>query len=309
MRLSPAAPALYALHVDTAAQDGTVSHEVCRNSGFLGVGWGAGSEPLDWASYERRAIERDGRVHAAVREIHDLPLGALIWTRDLTDGVYYLAKVTGPWRYLHGQAAQDCGMQNVRPVRMVACEPAAVPAGIAGCFVGGWVIRRIYDQHAARRSALLFEQLTGELGDRRLTLDEVLTSYLDDRDVRHHVHAYLQQKFSYLLRRPARRLGDAGWEDVLCDSDGGHAVVRARHGWSRVPRDADSFPTHAVDEVFVFSPTGTYGPAPAPNVTELDYHEIVEFMRNHASQLPHKVQQWLSLGLIDASLAAAGSAL
>lgn len=66
-------PALYALLVECAADNGAVSHEVCRDRGFLGVGWGVASEPLDWPTYERRAIEQHGFVHAAVRAIHDIP--------------------------------------------------------------------------------------------------------------------------------------------------------------------------------------------------------------------------------------------
>jgi hypothetical protein len=73
-------PALYALHAAAATGDRAVALEACRDGGFLGVGWGVGAEALDWPSYERQAIERDGAVHGAVREIHDLLDGALIWT-------------------------------------------------------------------------------------------------------------------------------------------------------------------------------------------------------------------------------------
>ena len=291
---SPAAPALYALLIDAADEVREVPLKLCRAGGFLGVDWEVGSEPLDWPSYERRAIERDGVVHAAVREIYDLPDGALIWTRDCDDGVYYLAKVTGPWQYLHDHAADSCGMHNVRPVRMVACESASqVPSSIVGCFIGGWVIQRIYDELAARQSASLFDELTGESGEGRPTLGEVLTSYLDDRDLLDLVRVYLQKRFGYLVRRPARRATMVGWEDVLCDSFGRQAIARARRGWSVVPRAA-SLPTEAVDQVFVFSPTGTYGPDPAPNVTQLDHDDIIEFMSSERRILPPSVEHWVS---------------
>lgn len=254
-----------------------------------------GSEPLDWPSYERRAIERDGVVHAAVQEIYDLPEGSLIWTRDPDDGVYYLAEVTGPWQYLHGHAAESSQMYNVRPVRMVACESASqVPSSIFGCFVGGWVIQRIDDELAARQSASLFAELTGEGGEGRPTLDEVLTSYLDDRDVLDLVRVYLQRRFGYLVRPPARRPAMLGWEDVLRDRVGRKAIVRARCGWSVVPRVAASLPSGAVDQVFVFSPTGTYGPDPAANVSELDYDDVIEFMRSERRTLPPSVEHWVS---------------
>lgn len=299
---SSAAPALYALCVDAAAEDREVPLELCRVGGFLGVGWEMGSEPLDWPSYERRAIERDGVVHAAVQQIYDLPEGALIWSRDPDCGVYYLAKVTGPWQYLHGHAAESSRMHNVRAVRMVACESASqVPSSIVGCFVGGWVIQQIYDELAARQSALLFAELTGDWDEGRPTLDDMLTSYLDDRDVLDLVRAYLQETFGYPVRRPARRR-TLGSEDVLRDSFGHEAIVRARRGGSVVRCTAASLSTGAVDQVFVFSPTGTYGPDPAPNVTQLDHDDVIEFMRSERRILPPSVQHWVSRASDDVPL-------
>ena len=300
---SCAAPALFALLVDAAAEDREVPLEICRAGGFLGVGWEMGSEPLDWPSYQRRAIERDGVVHAAVQEIYDLPAGALIWTRDPDDGVYYLAKVTGPWQYLRGDAAESSRMHNVRRVRMVACDSTSqVPSSIVGCFVGGWVIQRIYDEVVARQSASLFAELTGEWGGGRPTLDDVLTSYLDDRDVLDLVRAYLHRTFGYLIRRPARRRTVAGSEDVLRDSFGREAVVRARRGGSAVSCIAASLATGAVDQVFVFSPTGTYGPNLAPNVTQIDRDDVIEFMRGERRILPPGVRHWVSRASDDVPL-------
>ncbi len=124
METQPPVPALYALMIESAADD-SAALDLCRDHGFLGVGWGVGHQPLDWEGYEQRAIERNGAVHAAVREIYELPVGALIWARARAGGDYYLAKVTGPWRYLHGPDADKTGMHNVRPVEMVAFDAAS----------------------------------------------------------------------------------------------------------------------------------------------------------------------------------------
>jgi hypothetical protein len=119
-----------------------------------------------WEGYEQRAIEHHGAVHTAVRAIHELPVGALIWARDPAGGDYYLAKVTGPWRYLHGPDAEQTGMHNVRPVEMVAFGAASnVPLAIANQFVGSWVIQRFYSQHALHHSALLFDEHQRSLAD------------------------------------------------------------------------------------------------------------------------------------------------
>ena len=156
------------------------------------------------------------------------------------------------------------------------------------------MIQWIQDEFGARQSASLFAELTGgDWGDGRLTLNDVLRSYLDDRDVLDLVRAYLQRTFGYPVRRPARHR-IVGSEDVLRDSFGHDAIVRARRGGSVVPCTAASLSTGAVDQVFVFSPTGTYGPDPAPNVTQLDHDDVIEFMRTERRILPPSVRHWVS---------------
>ncbi|MGA2924825.1 MAG: hypothetical protein ABSG43_02335 [Solirubrobacteraceae bacterium] len=289
-----ATPALYALLTATSARRHSAALAFCRERGVLGVGWGGGSQPLDWEDYQALVTARDGAVHAAVREIHDLADGSLIWTHDCADGAYWLAKVTGPWEYLYGAQAEAHDVRNVRPVQIVACVAASqVPAAIVGRFTGWWVIQRIFDEHAARRSAAVFAELTAPPGEHQLTLDEVLTTYLDDRDVQQLVSGYLQRRYGYLVRPWVRRPGLAGWEYVLRDGHGREALVRARRGFSCVPRDPGSLPSRAVDLVYVFSPTGTYGPNPAANVVELEYDEIVAFMRHGCWSTSPAVTGWL----------------
>jgi len=166
METQPPVPALYALMVESGLND-SAALDHCRDRGFLGVGWGVGHQPLDWEGYEQRAIERNGLVHAAVREIHELPVGALIWARARAGGDYYLAKVTGPWRYLHGPDAEKTGMHNVRPVEMVAFDAASsVPLAIATQFLGNWVIQRFYGQYALYRSSELFDEHQRSVAER-----------------------------------------------------------------------------------------------------------------------------------------------
>jgi len=300
---SSPAPALYALLLDAAVGNRTAALDVCREHGLLGVGWGVGSEAMDWPSYEQRATELNGFVHAAVQELHDLPHGSLIWTKDSANGAFYLAKVTGPWRYLHGATAESSGMHNVRSVRVVICGSATqVPATIASCFIGGWVIQRIYDDHLTRRSERLFDELAAEPDLPRPTLDEVLTDYLDDTDVYSLVCAYIQRRFGYLAMPPARRPGLGSWEYVLRDGYGCEAIVRAKRGGSIVSCNAPSLPADVIDRVFVFSPTGTYGAERASNVIEIDYDELIDFMRDERWHLPGTVEQWVSRALDDVAV-------
>lgn len=62
--------------------------------------------------------------------------------------------------------------------------------------------------------------------------------------------------------------------------------MQVKSGWSTVPRDAGSLPVEAADRIYVFSPTGTYGENPAPNVTAIAFNELTGFMGNEPTCLP-----------------------
>lgn len=131
------------------------------------------------------------------------------------------------------------------------------------------------------------------LRDGALTLDEVLADRLDDGELENLVCVYLQNRHGYMLRPPSRLSGEVHAGPVFRDADHREAVVCARGGHAPVPRDSQSLLTGAVDRVFVFSPTDTYGPDPAPNVIEIDHAEIIDFIRSERWSLPQGVEYWV----------------
>lgn len=286
---------LYRLHVSTGCSDRGGTFAFCRRGGFLGVGWGMTAEPLDWTAYETVAIHQDGRVNPSVRQLHDLKTGSLIWSRDITRGLYYPAQVTGPWRYLHNAEASRFDIHNVRPVRMLACGvDSAVPGAVISSFIAGRALQRVHDAGAGRYSAALYGTLTGQPLTPSLTLEEILRSCLDAQDLEDLICVYLQRRYGYLAV-PGRRQPDTpAYEYVLRHPDGHEAVVQVKRGHAPVLRDAQSLPTEAVDRVYVFSPSGTYGPTPARNVTTLTNEEIIAFMRNERTCLPRNIEHWIS---------------
>lgn len=152
-------PALYRLHVKTSCDDREGTLRFCLDRGFLGVGWGAGADIADWSTYRQAAVRRYGRLASSVRAMHDLPDGALIWTRDPT-GRYYIGQVCGPWRYLAGDEPRHFDIHNVRPARIVACDlKSAVPRPVAKAFSRGHALERVHDADARRCSAALFAEL------------------------------------------------------------------------------------------------------------------------------------------------------
>jgi hypothetical protein len=131
----------------------------------------------------------------------------------------------------------------------------------------------------------------------QITLEQVLTDHLSDEDLENLLCVFLQSRFGYLVRTGSARGDAAAGEYVLRNAVRNEAVVRARHGHVTVPRDSSSLRADAVDNVFVFSPTNTYGPDPAPNVIEIDYDDLVDFIRTERWSLPRSVEDWVSQAL------------
>jgi hypothetical protein len=142
----PPAPEVYRLHVNTSCDDREATLRFCLDGGFLGMGWPVrdnGTGELTWEHYERVAGDwYDDGVNPSVRALYELPDGALVWMRD-TRGVYYLGRVSGPWRYLASEQADQFDIHNVRPARIIACGvEAVVPGTVANAFIGGRTLRR-----------------------------------------------------------------------------------------------------------------------------------------------------------------------
>jgi hypothetical protein len=126
---------------------------------------------------------------------------------------------------------------------------------------------------------------------RTLTVEQILSDVLDDDALEELIRVYLQNRYGYLVRTPAP--GEAHRDYILRDAARNEALVHARGGDVLVARDAPSLPTDIVDLVFVFSPTGTYGPDPAPNVREIDAADLIDFMGSEPWSLPLSVSQWI----------------
>lgn len=124
-----------------------------------------------------------------------------------------------------------------------------------------------------------------------LTVEQILTDRLDDDALEELVCVYLQNRFGYLVR--TSRSPAVGYDYVLRNAARGEAVVHARRADTLVARDASSLPTDAVDQVFVFSPTNTYGADPAPNVREIDAEDLIDFIRSECWSLPQSVSEWI----------------
>lgn len=108
------------------------------------------------AAHGERTARRLERFAAA-------PDGAFVWTRD-GDGLLWLGRLEGPWRYDAGAAARDVDLVHVRPCRWLTAPvpPIEVPAAVRATFArGGRNWQQIRDGDAAGASVALWERLQG----------------------------------------------------------------------------------------------------------------------------------------------------
>lgn len=80
--------------------------------------------------------DADARIDRRVQRFADVADGSFVWTRD-TDGMYWLGRIDGAYRYDEGGAAVD--LVHVRPCRWLPrplLEPQ-VPAAVIATFGRG----------------------------------------------------------------------------------------------------------------------------------------------------------------------------
>lgn len=156
---------LWRVHLVTSGED---PRRFCIQGGIIGVGWAVDHDgPVDWSTYERlaaAAYDADGRGwRSAVSALRErMEDGDLCWSRD-TSGVYYLGRITSPWRYENDEAHRAADVVNVRTCSWVTVGAAdKVPGTVLRNFIRGQTVRRIPDLTTVAASKLLYNRVAGQ---------------------------------------------------------------------------------------------------------------------------------------------------
>lgn len=99
------------------------------------------------------------RMARRLERFAGVPEGAYVWTRDV-DGLLWLGRITGPWRYDASAEARAVDLVHVRACDWLErpVEPAAIPAGVLEAFArGGRNWQSISRGDAARLTAAVWE--------------------------------------------------------------------------------------------------------------------------------------------------------
>lgn len=103
------------------------------------------------------------RLARRLERFASAPDGAFVWTRDV-EGLLWLGRLAGPWRYDPTVAADAVDLVHVRPSvwAEVPIDASEVPAAVRATFArGGRNWQRVHDPEVSARSAALWEQRAG----------------------------------------------------------------------------------------------------------------------------------------------------
>src|SRR5215211_149005 len=149
---------VWRLKIKSAAEEGVDPREFCFRNGLLGVGWqppgslGKLEGEEGWRTYREKA-ERYFKVEnkdrgwwPALNAVYNkMKVNHLVWARD-GDGIYYLGRVRGNWRYADDGEHGRANIVNVRDCEWhKAGAEDAVPGGVARRLHMGRTLQEIHD--------------------------------------------------------------------------------------------------------------------------------------------------------------------
>jgi hypothetical protein len=261
------------------------------------MGWAVrwpGSMPKSWNNYVKLGSSEYGnqgwrtnteRFAAEVKE------NDLIWTRS--KGMYFLARVCGPWSYRDRSENRDADIVNVRPVEMFRVgDNSDVPGKVVACFRPNMTFQRMADPTVEQYSMFLFNRLARRKAFLTPKGTYDVFSLLDDQDCEDLIWVYLQTK-GYIVF-PARRRHDTPTYEYVARhrTDRTKALAQVKTGNVRINLDAHWPKDYAV---YLFSPNENYYGTCPPHVIPIGRAEILSFMKAHREFLPSAISNWMDI--------------
>jgi hypothetical protein len=295
---------VWRIHIRPGGGDPSITHadciNVCLRKGILGVGWGLPATPADpfdprevWKlasdpenGYERQSLNS---FSYALNSLTSINQGDLLWTRD-TRGMYYLGRVTGPYRYTDDEDCQAVDLCNVVPteLRQVG-TPSAVPGKIVSAFRPPRTVQRINGRSVTRYSEYLWSVLNDEPTPG--LKNQNVFDFLDAEELEDVIFVMLQND-GYVVFPNGRKGDTMSYEYVLRErSSGKEVVTQVKSG--KTPVDFQKLPENI--SAIVFQPNGYFRGEKPSNVKIVSPDKLLQFMKDHIHLLPQNVHGWLRL--------------
>lgn len=291
---------IWRLHVRPSGGRGDPALAVafCLDHSVLGMGWSVEAhegEVVSWDDYIPRAEHRHGKVNGNVRRWRqDVKRDDLVWTRTM-NGEYWLARVTGDWKYNTSQEAKDADMVNQHCVEFTLIgNESGVPGKVVAAFRASRTLQRIWNVDLLSRY-LWNERTSGSheyplSPDPRIDLFDILSA----QDVEDILFVMYQMK-GYVVH-PTRRQADTMAYEYLLRSTKTKKDLAVQVKTGNTRATADRMPDD-VSEIALFSTKGQYGEKDEPHVTRLDRGEVISFIEDNLDLLPQAISDCHSLWL------------
>lgn len=291
-------PTVWRINIKTGAEAGVDPRRFCLSGQCLGVGWPVGdAECLDWDAYVEQAkltYPKDNGWWPALNALRNrMRVDDLCWTRDLA-GVYYLGRITGPWRYIGCPEHRQADVVNVRSCEWLTVGLVdKVPGKVVNSFGPNRTVQVVDDETVRIFSAYFYNTKT--TSEFRYDLPVVLPdifSLLSSEDCEDLVALYMQLA-GYLLLASTCKRSTSAYEFVMRHrASGEHAVAQVKNGFDDLKvEDYHTFP----GKVFLFTTRGRYIGDPPDNVVCLSGAEVRRFIQEHEHFLPERIKVWLGL--------------
>ena len=123
-----------------------------------------------------------------------MEINDLCWTRDL-QGIYYLGRVSGEWKYKKSQDYINADIRNTRQVNWIMIGTVdSVPGKVLNSFRPRRTVQRIYDDSTSIYSMYMYTAYTNDHFYSLPKVDADILSLISPDDCEDLVALYLQEK-------------------------------------------------------------------------------------------------------------------
>lgn len=296
------------MNIKTASKKGIDSFMFCLERGILGFGWPLkdvnGKKIKDIEEYEKlgKIQYKSKGLSTAINAFKKIEIDDLVWTRH--QGIYYLCRVEGKWRYESDNANYDADVVNVIPVKFIKVGTVEnVPGKVVNAFRARSTIQKIHgykkNNTYVNPALILSMKIYNEKSKTEyyevpeLDKNDILESLLPE-DVEEIVSLYLQYEKNYLLYSSSNKIDTQKYEFVMVSRDGTHlAYAQVKTG--NVLLDGREF-EHLLEgdnKIYLFTSSENYKNINNDNIKIISKNDLINFLYNNLKIMPNRIRMWL----------------
>lgn len=285
--------------------EGKDPRKFCLKRSVLGVGWPVDHDGVtcDWDKYYEAGMakyynNKDRGWWPAINAIkNNMQINDLCWTR-LENGIYYIGRITGGWRYNGSDEHNAADVVNIRDCDWRKVGPVdKVPGKVVNSFIPSRTLQRVEDDNVRLYSCFLYNLLGNDTSSFTYLLtpltDSGLFKLISSDDCEDVVGLYLQEQ-GWRVIPSTCKMDTAAYEFVMKHSaSGATAVLQVKQGSASSLNEQNNCPDGVT--VFWFATDGDYSTIKNKTIHLIDPHEIEKFVFKHPHLLSDRVTTWIEM--------------